>query len=284
MDGYYELLGVSPEASTKDVKSAFRRQAKKIHPDTAGSGRAEEGMRSREAAMRRLLEAYRVLSDPEKRRAYDRSLRKKAAELGGFDYRVFLKGRSDDPESQAKLIVYDLLHGLEDEALEVYERSKSFADFRLERYLERGEAMDAEFCLAEEYEKRERWLKAYALYKRLIVMELERPWFRYFFDVVALRFRTLLLQKMPKYLDEEDYVDRLEEAAGLGLARRDTAQFFRKKAEVHLRRGEVAEAVASLCRATELEPKLAGLAALKKRLPGSVTKLVNRNQDETPET
>jgi len=215
--------------------------------------------------MRRLLEAYRVLSDPEKRRGYDRSQRRKAAEEGGFDYRKFLKARLDDPESQAKLVVFDLLHNLEDEAIEVYERARSLGDFRLERFLERGEAMDAEFCIAEEYEKRERYLKAYSHYKRLIRMEIEKPWFKYFFDVVALRFRTLLLLKMPKLLDEEDYIDRLEEAAELGISRRDSAQFLRKKAEVHLRRRETGLAVESLRRAADLEPRLAGLAALRRR-------------------
>jgi curved DNA-binding protein CbpA len=258
VDNYYEVLGVQPEAGTREVKSAFRRQAKKHHPDLS-SGRAAE------AAMRALLEAYRILSDPEKRRAYDRSLRRRAAEEGGFDYRRFLKARPDDPMSQAKLVVYDLLHALEDEALEVYERAKSLGDFRLERWLERGEAMDAEFCIAEEYEKRERWLKAYAIYKRLIEMERERPWFRYFFDVVALRFRQLLLLKMPRVLDEEDYLDRLEEAASLRISRRDSAQFLRKKAEVHLRREETQEALDALRSAAELEPRLAGLQSLRRR-------------------
>ena len=201
--------------------------------------------RAADAAMRLLLEAYRMLSDPERRRAYDRSMRRRAAEEGGFDYRLFLKARPDDPQSQAKLIVFDLIHELEDEALEVYERSKSFGDFRLERWLERGEAMDADLCVAEEYEKRERWLKAYNIYLRLIVMEKERPWFRYFFDVVALRFRTLVLLKLPKILDEEDFIDRLEEAVSLDVSKRDSAQFLRKKAEVQLRRGETAEAVES---------------------------------------
>ena len=273
MDSHYDILGIAPEASAKEVKSAFRKQAKRLHPDLARANGArgaaaeggEGGGRSRDAAMRRLLEAYAVLSDPEKRRAYDRSLRRRAAEESGFDYRKFLKARPGDLESQAKLVVYDLLHRLEDEAIEVYEKSKAFGDFRLERWLERGEAMDAEFCLAEEYERRERWLKAYSLYRRLIVMELEKPTFRYFFDVVLLRFRTLLLLKMPKVLDEEDFMDRLEEAAALDLPRRDRAQLLRKKAEVQLRRHETQAAIESLRRAAELEPRLAGLAALKRR-------------------
>ncbi|HAP55242.1 MAG TPA: hypothetical protein DCQ16_04830, partial [Spirochaetaceae bacterium] len=77
--------------------------------------------------------------------------------------------------------------------------------------------MDAEYCLAEEYEKRGRLLKAYGIYKRLVVMEQEKAWFRYYFDVVALKFRTLLLQKMPGRIDEDDYLDRLEEAIQLDI-------------------------------------------------------------------
>jgi len=266
VENHYEALGIQPEAATREVKSAFRRQAKKHHPDTRGpDGSLEAGARTADAAMRRLLEAYRILSDPEKRRIYDRSLRKKAAEEGGFDYHRFLKARASDPESQAKLVIFALLHGLEDEAIEVYERGKTLGDFRLERYLERGEAMDAEFFIAEVYEKRERWLKAYSIYKRLIAMEIERPWFRYFFEVVAIRFRSLVLLKLQKALDDEDYVDRLEEAACVGLPRRDAAQILRKKGEVQLRLGDTSAAIESLRRAGELEPRLAGLTALRRK-------------------
>jgi len=269
VEDYYEVLGVEPGADPRTVRSAFRRLAKKHHPDVSSrrGGAAERGA---DAAMRLLLEAYRVLANPELRRAFDRRLRRRKAEEGGFDYRVFLRARPDDPCSQAKLVVYDLLHGLEDEAIEVYERGRSLGDFRLERWLERGEAMDAEFCLAEEYEKRERWLKAYGLYKKLIVMELARPSFRYFFDVVTLKFKNLVLLKMTKALDEEDYLDRLEESATLGLPRRDNAQFLRKKAEVHARRREADQAREALGRAAEMEPRLAGLSALRRRLASRV--------------
>ena len=283
MENYYEVLGVPPDSNQSAIKSAFRKKAKKYHPDMEGSGRdkvgaEESGSRGRqkqssapvasmrESAMRLILEAYRILSDAEKRRAYDRSLRRQQLEQGGFDYRIFLKSRSFDPESQAKLILFDLLHDLEDEAIAVYERSKSFGDFRLERWIDRGEAMDAEYCLAEEYEKRGRLLKAYGIYKRLIAMEQEKAWFRYYFDVVALKFRTLLLQKMPGRIDEDDYLDRLEEAIELDIGIRDSAQFLRKKAEVHLRRKEWEQAKEALEKASLLVPKLPGLGAVKKRL------------------
>ena len=63
---YYEVLGVSRSADESELKSAYRKIALKFHPDrNPDDPEAEE--RFKEAS-----EAYAVLSDPEKRRAYDR--------------------------------------------------------------------------------------------------------------------------------------------------------------------------------------------------------------------
>lgn len=63
---YYEVLGVSRSASDRDVKTAYRKLAMDFHPDRNPSPEAEE--RFKEAS-----EAYEVLSDPQKRRIYDRA-------------------------------------------------------------------------------------------------------------------------------------------------------------------------------------------------------------------
>ena len=61
---YYEVLGVSKTATDSEIKSAFRKLAKKYHPDVSTEPDAEE--RFKEAQ-----EAYAVLSDPNKRKQYD---------------------------------------------------------------------------------------------------------------------------------------------------------------------------------------------------------------------
>lgn len=64
-DDYYEVLGVRPQASTRQIKEAYRRLALEHHPDRNRDrpGAAE--------TMKRLNEAYAVLSNPGKRREYD---------------------------------------------------------------------------------------------------------------------------------------------------------------------------------------------------------------------
>jgi molecular chaperone DnaJ len=61
---YYDILGVTRDASDEDIKRAFRRAAQKHHPDVDTSDGAEQRFKE-------LNEAYRVLSDRQRRSAYD---------------------------------------------------------------------------------------------------------------------------------------------------------------------------------------------------------------------
>jgi molecular chaperone DnaJ len=63
---FYEILGVAKGADEKALKSAYRNQAKKLHPD------ANPGDKTMEAKFKELNEAYDVLKDPQKKAAYDR--------------------------------------------------------------------------------------------------------------------------------------------------------------------------------------------------------------------
>lgn len=79
---YYEVLGVNRNADDNAIKKAYRKLAKKYHPDTnAGNTRAEEKFKE-------VTEAYTILSDPEKRKLYDQ-----------FGHAAFDEGAGRGPQS-----------------------------------------------------------------------------------------------------------------------------------------------------------------------------------------
>ena len=62
---YYEVLGLSKGASEEELKKAYRKLAKKYHPDV------NPGDKDAESKFKEINEAYAVLSDPEKKARYD---------------------------------------------------------------------------------------------------------------------------------------------------------------------------------------------------------------------
>jgi curved DNA-binding protein CbpA len=70
---HYEILGVSPQATDKEIKAAYRKKARETHPDHGGTMEAAAAVN----------EAADVLLDPQKRAGYDYDLRKAKARAAG---------------------------------------------------------------------------------------------------------------------------------------------------------------------------------------------------------
>lgn len=77
---YYDILGVSVKASAEEITSAKNELAKRYHPDA----NMKNGVDTT-SQMQEILEAYKVLSDPARRKAYDRSLTGRKAIMRTFD-------------------------------------------------------------------------------------------------------------------------------------------------------------------------------------------------------
>lgn len=90
MKDYYEILGVSRDATEKEIKSAYKRLAKKYHPDL------NPGNKAAEEKFKEINEAYEVLSDPEKRKRYDMFGDVKGGYTSTADERVYQDFSFDD--------------------------------------------------------------------------------------------------------------------------------------------------------------------------------------------
>ncbi|KAF8141686.1 DnaJ-domain-containing protein [Boletus edulis] len=67
----YDVLGIPADATTEDVRKAYKTKALETHPDKLEPTASERERRAAEGKFRNVCEAFQVLSDPAKRKAYD---------------------------------------------------------------------------------------------------------------------------------------------------------------------------------------------------------------------
>jgi curved DNA-binding protein CbpA len=256
MQDYYGLLGISNTASQTDIKKAFREKAKRLHPDIDGAGGAE--------AMRKLLSAYEILSSEERRGEYDRAYGR-FVKGSRFDYRSYLEEDPGDPERQAKLVFFDLLHLEEDSALSIWRRHGGLG-FAMGKYLDREDWLDCSFILAEELARREAYYEAFILLTDIVREERRKPYFRHYTVEIENTLKELVRLHLKAAVDGETFVECMEILLELGFPPKDEALWMRSMSEALIRLGEMRDAEAVFREALKRDPALPNVTRLRRKL------------------
>jgi tetratricopeptide (TPR) repeat protein len=260
LSNYYHILGVPVDAGHEEIRYAYRRQVKAVHPDVHNG---DPGSVER---MKAVVLAWEILSDPLRREEYDRIHGIRPDAPDEFDYAEFLRSNRDDHESQSKLVFYDLLHDNPEEALQIYDTLVATNDFELSAYLGREDFMDCAFLLAEEYESRDEYRRAFLLLSAIVRFERQKPYFRHFMQDVYERLRSIVCFKMVETEPHETVLTYLNQMINWDLPKREVAFCYKKAAEIYLEEGERRKAFRYLQRGLKLDNRLAGVKKLQQEL------------------
>ena len=242
MEDLYKILGVKQDATLAEIRRAYRNKVKELHPDKSGTHKTS-------AEFAKVVQAYIVLSYAKSCEAFDSSYHLnpifKKANDSSFDYRQWLLNRNDQ-ESRAKLIIFDLMHDREDDAVAEFKRMNTeHADFSLKRWFTRENFMDYGFILSEELVWRGEYYDAFLLLEQIILMERSYNYFRLFFPEVIAFTKNILRTKLEGVINDELALDAWERALDLEFGPRDDAFFLQKMAQAYKRIGD--DATSLIC-------------------------------------
>ena len=235
MENYYKILGVEKNATLSEIRRAYRKKAKELHPD-------KSGMHETSADFLKVVNAYKILSDSKSRSIFDSSFFVHSAVFekrkSTFDYRTWLLERTDD-ESRAKLIFFDLLHNREDDAVNEFKKmNMEHPAFSLKHWFTRENFMDYGFILSEELVLRGEYYDAFLLLEQIIKMEYSFDYFRLFFPEVIAFTKNILRTKLDGIINDELALDVYERALELEFGAKDDAFFLEKMAQIYKRIGD----------------------------------------------
>lgn len=100
MPNYYEILGIDKNATHEELKKAYRTLSKKYHPDLNDSPEAEKKFKE-------INEAYRTLSNPEKRKVYDMTLENPKSDNFDFNFDDLTKEQKEYAEFLKKRVALE---------------------------------------------------------------------------------------------------------------------------------------------------------------------------------
>ena len=254
---YYDVLNLDKAATQTEIKRAFRRLAKRYHPDM-NPGRQKSAAKR----LKEIIAAYKVLGNERERARYDVLL-----ENGSDSQAAATARRVDVKMARAGSMLDDLLDGRGQHALQTFDELKKESGFQLAHSLEVRDYLDCVFLLAEQLERAGRNKEAAELYEELYEREKEPPRHRYFFEEVKIRLKKLYSRKLPRdATTPEEEILCYKRILEFDVDRSEKAFILKKIAEVYLKIGKTGEAKRIFRDALELKPGLKGTATIRERL------------------
>lgn len=259
---HYLTLQIETSASDEEIKRAFRRLAKKFHPDkNPGSEKVAE------QRFKQLIVAYEILSNRKSRDTYDRILRSSSVSIRNIRRDNLRRKAKKDTVYLCRLILFELLNQNAESALEMYENLISEKPhFSLELYLNDADIRDCEFLLAEAYHQRGRFSEAARLYERVLERERKKSYFRGFKQEIELMLKNVYLQHIIRADSSEEVLANMKKILAMDLSKREAAWIHKKAAEAYYRTNDINNALRTLRHAFQINPKLTGAKRISRKL------------------
>lgn len=279
---YYQILEIRRDATAYEIKSAFRKLAKRYHPD-----KNPERIAFAEKMFREVCNAYSTLHNKKQKSDYDRVLQtierqqsfQDGFASGTLQHEIYLDRLNRLNQSYAKLelLLEALLHQNYETGISMYEQLRHHSEktgkaWRIDDFLSYEESRDCEFLIAEAYqtlafsngdassilERHRKIEQAMLIYESLLSAETKRPCFKHFIPEVKERLKCIYLYHFSIEGYHQTSHIPLTKIRALKLPKRETAWIYKKIAEFYVEVDQYPEARTVLKMAFELQPRLTG--------------------------
>ena len=269
---YYKILEIERDATAREIKRAYRKLAKRYHPD-----KNPERTAFAEKMFREVCNAYDTLQDRKRKSDYDRTLRTIERQQKSEEIYFDRLKRINQTYAKLELLLQALLHHNYETGVSMYEQLQHHSqeigkELRIDDFLSYEESRDCEFLIAEAYQKLgfsngdessvlDRYRKieqAMLMYESLLSAETRRPCFRHFIREVKDRLKFIYLYHFSVEGYDQTHPIPLGKIRELKLSKRETAWMYKKIAEFYVEIDQFREARTVLKMAFELQPRLTG--------------------------
>lgn len=272
---YCSILEIEKGATLEEIKKAYRKLAKKYHPDK-NPGRKEyfeEKFREITVAYKELINLlqesnFRLKNEDkfDSSQIYKRNKNCNVYRINIKNHRYEEYVRYIEIRRKCRSVLNKLLSKKFYRAIEIYEELKiEVSDFDFYSYLDYVDSRDCEFLLAEAYQIVGNHSKAIRFYELTLEREKKQPYFKQFTEEIEIRLKKIYFSVF-KNGETEEMIDCIPKVLELGLSKKELAWLYKKIAESYFEENFLQEARETLKKAFIICPNLKGSKRICRKL------------------